>query len=797
MVAFQYKVSSSYLVLLLAIAASMKLASQSQLTGIVVDSKGNTVVFANVLLDDAKKFAISDENGKFEINNLQSKKYILTVSSLGYQTIKQNIDLSKTSFLELRIVLLEDVEGLDEVEIVGKSQATIINEQPLAVSSLNLKTLQNTSSDPAALLDRINGIRVRQTGGVGSEVNISIQGAQGNAVRRYFDGLPIRFLSAGLDITNLPVNQVERIDVYRGVTPLEVGTDALGGGINIIPKKYYDDYVDVNYQIGSFNTHRTSINVFQIADNETFFGSNVFVNYTDNNYKIDAQAVEEDPNSRTIRATRVIEAERFNDTYRAYFGEFFAGIRNKKWADELKLSIAYSDIFDEVQTGVVFNPVRPAGDLFNESSGVTSTVDYSVGIIEDQLKLKTKTNFGVYRERILDSTANFYDWEGNILQTPNNRGTDLLAAPADIEINRDIFLQRSTLIYDLDSSHKITVSNLFINQRREGRNAFVPKEEDAFQFPAKLNQNFAGVEWLGSWFNSNLESVLTYKNYHLFADATSLETIGGQDFENRTVNNNYSGANIALKYSFNPKLFVRTSYEYAYRLPEENELFGNQSTIRSNINLRPEQSDNYNLGAFYRTKIFNDMQLAVEVNGFYRYQQDRIILLASGFDLAQFFNEEEVEIAGVDGYISIEPNDNSRLNLSATYQDVRIRSALDEVDSGLIGERQPNVPYFFMSFDGSYNFKNIINDDDILNVSYFYDFIEEFSSVREANANQNIANFIPTQHRNAVEITYTDTSGKWNFSGKVNNIFNDDLYDNFRVQLPGTNVNFKIRYNIQ
>lgn len=767
--------------------------AQVNLRSQILDETGQPVSFANVVLNPGEHFAISDEDGRFEMADLPYGIYTLQVASLGYRDAIQTVNLSQVSRVELSIVLQQEAAILENVVVTAKSQVRVLNEQPLAISSIDFSAVQNSNLDAAALLDRINGVRVRQSGGVGSDVNISIQGAQGNAVRRYYDGLPIRFLAAGLDINSLPVNQIERVDIYRGVTPLEVGTDALGGGINIVPKRFYRDQLDISYQFGSFQTHRASANAFVINEERALFaGSNLFFNYSANNYPIDAH----DFNEATSRAENNIVVRRFHDAFRASYADLFLGLRDRPWADEIKLTVLYSDLYDEVQTGIVFNPVRPAGDAFTRRSGFNGSLDYRWAAPDSRLQITSKTTLGNYEERIRDSTAFFYNWYGETLNTPNNRGTDLLAAPADITIDRRVTLQRNTFVYQFSGEHQLTLSNLWIQQDRRGRNRFLDPEGDPFRLPAQLQQNYAGLAYDAKWFDQRLTTVLTYKNYHLSADATSLEDALGQDLERNQVSNNYNGGNLALKYAFTPNLFLRSSFEYAYRLPEEAELFGNQSTIRSNVNLRPEQSNNLNLGAFYKFKLFGKRPMALELNGFYRYQQDRIILLASGFDLAQFFNEEEVEITGLDGYLSLQPTDRLTLNASATYQDVRIRSALVGADQDLIGTQLPNVPRFFASADASYRWEGTFVRGDDLNVAYFFDHVYEFSSVREANTVRNPANFVPTQNIHSLELTYTFPGRRINLSARINNIFDDDLFDNFRIQRPGRNVNVKIRYTL-
>ena len=781
--------------IILIIFSSIYFHSYTQeLSGVIVDRSGDPIAFANVELQPAGFMTTTDTDGRFIFKELGNRTHRLQVSAPSYKTIVETIDLADTKNVYLKITLNPAVETLQEVVVKAESAVQIVSREPLSITSINAKTVQAINTDPVDMLNRTSGVRVRQSGGLGSEVNISIQGTQEDAVRRYYDGLPIKFLPRGLDVNNMPINQVERIDIYRGVTPLEVGTDALGGGINIIPKKPGKTYVDVSYQYGSFNTHRPSVNLFFLNKSDIFFGSNVFYNYSDNDYKIDAH----DLNEEARRAENIIEVRRFHNRYEATYGDFYFGLKNKKWADEFKVTAMYNDVHTEIQTPVIFSPVKPFGEVTGGEHGFNLLMDYKLSSADDRLSVKVKAGYGEYTQEVNDSTRFFYNWFGERLNTPNSNGAELSNNPLDLALDREVLLGRFTSSYKI-GSHKLTISNLLIRQDRKGRNELiVDAGNDPLAFPSFLSQNYAGLEWKASWLQEKLETVTTYKNYQLNAEATSLEDLfpdeNDDGFEARSASNNYHGANAAIKYSFNSNFFIRSSFEYAYRLPEEEELFGNLVTIRSNINLRPEQSDNINLGLFYRTYLFGNMPIAVELNGFYRYQRDRIVLLASGIDLAQFFNEEEVEISGADAFISFEPFKNARSNFAVTYQDLRIRSVLDFTETDLIGERLFNVPPFFLTFDASYELPSLFLESDALTLTYFYDFVDEFPAIRVTNFDQDQVNFVPTQNIHSLEVTYIPPGKSWSISGRTNNIFNDDVFDNFRVQRPGRNFNIKVRY---
>lgn len=88
--------------------------------------------------------------------------------------------------------------------------------------------------DLASLLVEIPGVNVVRTGSIGKMSTITLRGANPDQVRIYIDGVPLNIAAGGgVDISTLPVGDVERVEIYRGSSPLEFGESALGGIISI------------------------------------------------------------------------------------------------------------------------------------------------------------------------------------------------------------------------------------------------------------------------------------------------------------------------------------------------------------------------------------------------------------------------------------------------------------------------------------------------------------------------------------------------------------------------------------
>lgn len=87
----------------------------------------------------------------------------------------------------------------------------------------------------ADVLSEAAGVRVTQYGGLGAFSTVSIRGAPPGQVAVYLDGAPLSSASHGVvNLADLPVTAVERVEVYRGLSPLGFGTPTPGGAVNLV-----------------------------------------------------------------------------------------------------------------------------------------------------------------------------------------------------------------------------------------------------------------------------------------------------------------------------------------------------------------------------------------------------------------------------------------------------------------------------------------------------------------------------------------------------------------------------------
>ena len=170
-------------------------------------------------------------------------------------------------------------QKLQEVLVMPKSQARKLQEQAYTVSVVDLKDMYVQATPLNKILNNVSSVRLREDGGVGSNYTFAMNGFTGNQVKFFLDGIPMDNFGSSFNLANLSANMADHIEVFKGVLPVHLGADALGGAVNIVSRRNAN-YLDANYSIGSFNTHKASVNSVY-TDMKTGFTlrGNLFFNY--------------------------------------------------------------------------------------------------------------------------------------------------------------------------------------------------------------------------------------------------------------------------------------------------------------------------------------------------------------------------------------------------------------------------------------------------------------------------------------------------------------------------------------
>lgn len=126
-----------------------------------------------------------------------------------------------------RVERIEVIERRPEPPPDPSGFATAIEVEP------QLEEFKTTGQ----LLSETAGVQVRRFGGLGDFATISIRGSTAGQVRFFFDGIPLtRARSETINLADLPLEPLRRIEVYRGVAPLSLGGAGLAGVVNLVSR---------------------------------------------------------------------------------------------------------------------------------------------------------------------------------------------------------------------------------------------------------------------------------------------------------------------------------------------------------------------------------------------------------------------------------------------------------------------------------------------------------------------------------------------------------------------------------
>lgn len=772
--------------------------SSASLSGQVTDEGGKSLMGITILLEDANVGALTDRDGNYRIKNIPAGIYTAIVSCLGYETQRFDLVLNAGAVVSRNLVMVERAVVLDEVVMTAESEKTRLENTAQAIHVIETKVAKLQSADLGDILAKTEGVNVQRGGGLGSGFRFALNGLSGDQIRFFYDGVPLTFSPYGFGIANVPVNMIDRIEVYKGVVPVQFGADALGGAVNLVPPGMrYGWSGSASYQIGSFGTHRltTSLNY---ADEQTglFVASGGFFDYTDNNYQIDVAVSETSNGGTPTGRLRQATIERFHDAYRAYGGNLRLGIRHKKWANKLSLEGYYGNYDNEIQNsqspGLIEQPTlgineaiagSPFGELMFTSYSAGLNLDYNVNL-HPQWELDLKAGYN-YSERVsIDTSRNLYDWFGEVIRVQNQAG-ELGIADHLITESQSLFV-RQQLTFKLSDQHAFKLSIAPTHQYRTADDLLIDGPFDPALGDGYLFDLVSGLEYTADLLNGRLQNIAFAKNYRQNIRIELLDpSLGEVLLDERSVSS--YGAGNGIRYDWSDRFSTKLSYEFAYRLPRQDEIFGDGQLIQENLDLQPESSHNINLQASYGSKPTSKIDWQLKGNFFLRRIDDLIFLLVDANDFGSFQNVWSATSQGIElsGKVR-ELLPGLSLSANSTYQ-AYYNTSDDGPFASFQGDRIPNTPYFFANGAAEYKLLDVLKEQDRLSFFYNIRYVHAFFIGWESAGLRQFKTEVPDQSVHAAGLTYQLNIKDWQHALTVEsqNLTNAKVFDLFGVQRPG------------
>lgn len=786
------------MVCLLMLLGSLAAPAQQKspaISGKVLTKERQEVAFATVYLKGTTYGCSTDEHGAYSLH-APAGAYTLAVSAIGYRTVERPVELTGGR-LTMDIELEASEIRMDEVVVTGSGVGRI-NKSPFNAVAIGTGELQNSTKNLSDALARTPGMKLRESGGVGSDMSLLMDGFSGKHIKIFIDGVPQEGVGDSFSLNNIPVNFAERIEVYKGVVPVGLGSDALGGAINIVTDKSRRGwYLDASYSYGSFNTHKSYVNFGQTFDSGFMYEINAFQNYSDNSYRVDTP-VEEffDDGTSMIDTDKSYRVRRFNDTYHNEAVTGRIGVVDRKWADRLVFALTYAHMYKEIQTGVVQKVVF--GQKHRKGHSLMPSLEYSKhNFLTHGLDLTVTANYNDNVARHIDTAAYRYNWFGQKRYLNGALGEQSYQDTRSENSNWNATL---TVRYRLGRAHAFTLSHVFNALTRANSQAAGVAQRAVDAFDKKTRKNITGLSYQlmpSERWNLSLFGKF-YNQYN--AGPVSASENGTTDYmllENRA---STLGFGAAGTFFFLRGAQAKLSYERACRLPTTEELFGDEDLELGTVGLKPERSDNLNLSLSY-DRTFGPHGLYAEAGLVYRnttdYIQRRIGTYSGNKSYASYSNHGRVETRGFNLSLRYTCRGLVSVGGSFTQMDVRDRTkTLNEGSSQTnltYGDRIPNQPYLFANSDVTFYWRNFLGRGNVLSVAYDNFWQHDFPLYSESLGAKESKQVVPAQFAHNVSLTYSLMQGRYNLSLECRNLTDERLYDNFSLQKAGRAFYAKVR----
>lgn len=673
-----------------------------------------------------------------------------------------------------------DPEGIIEVQAtIQSSAATQKEESAQAVQSLSLKGERAQSSDLGRALRKSRGLSVQQSAGLGSNVRVLLAGYAGPQVRYFFDGLPLDWSGYSPRLSAISAELIGRVDVFQGVVPVTLGTDALGGALHLISRpQAQGSHGLLGYEMSSFGNHRL-VGRLSHARGRHQFSLSAQYDRAQNRYPMHIEI----PNAKgKLEARRVY---RFHDAFDALALRAAWRYQYKSWRLE---TIAFAQrLGKELQSNLVMSV--PFGDarFTRERLGLVARLGFRRGIFNAGLDLGANAG----RVQLSDLGTCRYDWFGRCVRDNGIQG-EIGNSASDQHIRQRAGLLIPSLRVVFSKQQQLVLRSTLSTLWRKGENrALVAGQLDPLRTPRTLFSSSSGISYNLAVWQSRLRNELFAK---LYTQQSSAVDYGVSDtpIKYKTRQESF-GWGDALRVELLPGWQLKASYEWTTRMPGADERFGDGVLVLPNLDLTPEKSHNYNLASSYRLDHPRLGRIKLGARGYLRQGQDLVLLLGSPDDL-RYRNMLQSRVLG--GQVDARyQSPRGRIALSSHFTFQRSENRSKEGDfSNYFGDRIPNQPYRWGHAQLSLAQPKLLLDQDRLSCFFALRWVEQFSRTWESLGLAQTKQFIPSQTTLSTGLSYRIAKAQrvLALAVRVDNLTNAQAFDFFGVPRPGRSFSTKI-----
>jgi len=519
----------------------------------------------------------TDANGQVNITEYSGKRVLVThIAYLPQLNSIKPSSAKKTIFLEPK------QEALEEVVVTGYASPVMANKSIRQVKVIGRDRIeQQAAVNLRDLLTNDLNFRISEDAILGSQ--ISLQGLSGAKIKVLIDGVPvIGRLDGNIDLSQINLNDIERVEIVEGPMSVQYGTDAVAGTINLITKRKATSKGE--YQVNSY---------YESAGRYNFDGT---VDFPMGEYKAHISLGRNffggyDPNESS-------RSQLWNPKE-----QYFSSIGLQKRFEKIMLRYR-GDLFDE--------EIRNLGEI-QRITVQQDTNNISQAYALDDYYYTRRINNSLYADYyITDSLKlkvfaahNYFRRIKNTLNKNLTTGNELVVADDD--------LQDTTVFHTYSS-------RLFLNHNWKKYLSYQVGYD--FSYEENTGQRIAGD--FKSITDAAVFATVDYLPVKSLTIQPGLRYAYNSRFEAPLI------GSLAMRYQIDSNWIARLSYGQGFRAPSLKELYflfvDENHNILGNQDLVAETSHNYQLSFSFR-KRFASFALEAKASGFFNDIENEIRLV--------------------------------------------------------------------------------------------------------------------------------------------------------------------------
>jgi iron complex outermembrane receptor protein len=278
------------LYLLLLLSATLHSYAQTNfgiLSGKITDKNNQPISSANIVFEGRPLGTATDDKGNYIIK-APVGAYMLTISAVGYVTVKRSVELKKDQKIILSVKLISDQNIIQDVTITGLKVKTAtatktllqVQDIPQAISVIGQKEIREQAAfDLTTIARNISGLNFSGSySGLGSSQFFNARGFDLNDAQNYrWNGMMI------WNWGNNYEDNIDRVEFLKGPASILYGDVTPGGVLNFVTKKPQQEFMaNINFKTGSWGLVRPSFDITGplTADKTLRFRLNTSFQYT-------------------------------------------------------------------------------------------------------------------------------------------------------------------------------------------------------------------------------------------------------------------------------------------------------------------------------------------------------------------------------------------------------------------------------------------------------------------------------------------------------------------------------------